>query len=75
MTMTLIVDGKKIEVQNDIRVVYRDVPISGNFLEEDKKADLQVVLNCEGIVLDVLSQEQETQTAYQFVDDLVELCH
>lgn len=78
--MILIVDGKKIPVQNDVRIIYEDVLLPDSDLEEPcperDKGELQVCLNCEGLVVDVFTEGEHTGlTGYMLVDDLVELAH
>jgi len=78
--MILMVDGKRVEVQNDVRIIYAGVLLPESDLEEScperDTGELQVVLNCEGLVVDAFVEGEHTgQTGYMLVDDLVELAH
>jgi len=78
--MKVLIDGKEIQVQNDVRIIYEGVPLPEADLEEPcperDTGELQVVLNCEGLVVDTFVEGEHTgQTGYMLVDDLVELAH
>jgi len=56
--MKLYVDGKEIEVKNDVKVVYDDVCIDmGDDPEEDIMGELHATLTSEGLILDLITTE------------------
>jgi hypothetical protein len=55
--MKILVDGKEIQVQNDIKVIYEDVVIDYDMdSEEEKHAELHATLTHEGLILDVVHE-------------------
>jgi len=76
MKMIVMVDGKKIEVQNDIRVIYTDV-IIGETEDESVLGDLQVVLTHEGMITDIFDSDGKPAdlTSALEVNELVEMCY
>jgi hypothetical protein len=66
--MKVLVDGKEIEVLNDVRFVYDAVTESG------VEGSLVVVANHEGLVYDFYEDKMPDEpagTGYDFVDDIV----
>jgi len=57
--MILMVDGKEVKVQNDVRIIYEDVIYDIDENEEDVEGQLQVVLTHEGIIADVFDKNGE----------------
>jgi hypothetical protein len=51
--MLVIIDGKEIEVKNDVRIIY-DV-----YLKGEKEGSLAVVANYEGVVFDLFDESGE----------------
>lgn len=62
--MKVLIDGKEIEVKNDIRVIW-DVPLS------DGEGHIQMVANHEGIVWDLYDAEgvESLATEYEMAVD------
>jgi hypothetical protein len=74
--MVLIVDGKKVPVQNDVKVVYEDV-LCVTSDDEEYTARLHVTLNCEGAIFDLFDEEGVAilRTAGMTIVDMEEACH
>lgn len=72
--MKVLVDGKEVDVENDVKIVWE-----GEFLEEPEvvgehlKSELHLTANCEGIVLDVVSDGEVEQTRSLETLDLSEM--
>jgi hypothetical protein len=74
--MKIYVDGKEIEFQNDVRIVYEIEPDVGI----TNSSDCEIVLNCEGMVLDVVEvterscpSAESTRTGSLTVDELINM--
>lgn len=65
--MILIVDGKKIKFQNDVKVIFEDA----------EEGVLQTTITHEGLILDIYDEagEELLKTAAYEVVDLLEMCH
>lgn len=73
--MILIVDGKKIPVQNDVKVVY---PVEYDDSEGNPcDGILHATLNCEGLILDLYDEMGDAclRTAALEVTMLEGMCH
>jgi hypothetical protein len=58
--MKVFVDGKEIAVKNDIRVVYEGVWADvDDFTDEEMIGDLHVILNYEGMIQDLIDEDEE----------------
>jgi len=53
--MKVFIDGKAMYVQNDVKIIYDDVIFGMNDDNQDEIGELHVGLNCEGIVVDLIS--------------------
>lgn len=75
--MILIVDGKKVEVQNDVKVVYEDVTCMYEDDDEEYRGVLQVTLTDEGAILDLFDEPGEIclRTAGMLIEDMERMCH
>jgi hypothetical protein len=64
--MRVLVDGKEIPVQNDVRVIHEDDPANN---------DMHLVLNHEGMVIDIVEEQKKGEskvvaTGWFTLDDL-----
>jgi hypothetical protein len=76
--MKVYIDGKEVEVINDIRVVPDENFVVGqDNKENDIYANLNLILNHEGIMLDMRMGEnaEPVNSAWQSYVDLIELCY
>jgi hypothetical protein len=73
--MKLIVDGKPVEVKNDVRVVYDYERV--NWVDGLEQCSVEVVLNHEGFIADLHGEDGDNiSTCGYTVDEIAEdLCH
>ena len=74
--MKVLIDGKEVRVQNDIRIIYDEVIYGMDEDMTDLEGHLQVVLNHEGIVGDVFDEDGEnigtmSQTYGEMADEIM----
>lgn len=53
--MKVLIDGKEVEFQNDVTVIYDEIIYGTDDDNLDLEGELHVTLNCEGIVTDLIS--------------------
>jgi len=70
--MKVLIDGKEVEVLNDVKVIWDD-----QFINDDcDEGNLILTANHEGVVLDACDKAGELWgTTSIMADDLVELCY
>lgn len=78
--MKVLVDGKEIEFENDVKIIYEE----GDFVfehrgKEREDFELHVGANSEGLVADVVNPKARLHpvvaSAYWMIESLVEACH
>ena len=55
--MKVLIDGKEVRVQNDIRVIYDEIIYGMDDNDKDLEGQLQVVLTHEGMIGDVFDED------------------
>jgi hypothetical protein len=74
--MKVLIDGKEVEVQNDIKVIYDEIIFGMDDDGKDIEGELHVLLNCEGMVTDLFVDDNElvatmSRTAGELADDCI----
>lgn len=64
--MKVYIDGESVKVQNDVRIIY-------DIVENDQEAELHVVATSEGLIYDVINNEEVVATMCSLVQDLVDV--
>ena len=64
--MKLLVDGKEVVVNNDVKVIYEDV---------DEDQEVHATLTHEGLILDTFLGGEPHTTACLMAIELTELCY
>ena len=69
--MIVMVDGKKINVKNDVCIIYENVD------PDNEMVDLHVIANCEGVITDLIENDEDGDSEVIgsnaiFIEDLVE---
>ena len=77
--MQVLIDGKEVECKNDIRVMYDGVIFGMDDDGNDEEGELHVILNCEGMVLDLISECEDGDaevvgTMSQTYGEMAEYC-
>jgi len=57
--MKVLIDGKEIEVQNDVRIIYDEVIYGWDDDDTELEGSLHLVANHEGLVTDVVDKDGE----------------
>jgi len=55
--MIVLIDGKEVKIQNDIKVIYDDVVVDMDDDGSDINAELHVTMTHEGQILDLITTE------------------
>jgi len=55
--MIVLIDGKEVKVQNDVKIIYDGVVCDLDDDDKDIEAELHVTLTSEGIVTDVINSD------------------
>jgi len=63
--MKVYIDGESVKVQNDVRIIY-------DIVENDQEAELHVVATSEGLIYDVINNEEVVATMCSLAQDLVD---
>ena len=71
--MKVLIDGKEIEC-DDVCVIHEDQIIDVSDLDEEVTGQVHIKCTSEGIIVDVIEEGEVTQSMWQTVDDLVEMC-
>ena len=72
--MKVLIDGKEVSVQNDVKIIYDDIPVLID--ENETDTTLYVTATHEGLIHDVFPSNSDTslasksQTASEIVEDL-----
>ena len=78
LMMKVLIDGKEVEVKNDVRVIYDGIIYGMSVDDEtDLEGHLEVVMTHEGMIADVYSRDGEpigtmSQTAGEMADEIIE---
>ena len=76
ISMIVLIDGKPVTVENDVRILYENQPFSVDNNGKESKCDVHVIFNCEGMIIDVWDNEKDNElldTKCRTIDDLIEM--
>ena len=75
--MKILVDGKEVPCQNDVKIIYEDELVDVLPSGVDVYSDLHVTLNCEGLVADVISkgEQESSRSMWKDIEDIIEETH
>lgn len=75
--MKVLIDGKEVQVLNDIKVIYDGVCVDMDFDTGDEEhAELHVTLTNEGLILDLIDEDGEVIGTYGTEHgEMATLCH
>jgi len=78
--MKVLIDGRQVQVFNDVKVIYEDQFINEQDDEEGEESEeegtLCVTANCEGVVFDAINRTgQIVKTVWMMPEHMLEMCH
>lgn len=73
--MKIEIDGKEVEVQNDIKIIYDDVPMFKDCHGHNVEVcgQLHITVRSEGITIDKIEDDECFDVAWLCLDDLSDL--
>jgi len=76
--MKLIVDGKEVQFDNQVKVIYEDEFVGMDDRDREVYGQLHVTLTHEGLIADLFEEDNDTQecdrTMCMETNDLIEQC-
>jgi len=72
--MIVLIDGKEVEVLNNVKIIYSGVKSSWMIDDEEIEAEFHVTLTNEGIITDVVHDDEIIGTMSQTTRELAEDC-
>jgi hypothetical protein len=75
--MKVYIDGKEVEIKNDIRIVEEKTIIDISDKNEDVYGDITLIANHEGVIIDITEdgEEEPDKSTYLFYEDFIKFCH
>ena len=81
--MKVIIDGKEVPCQNDVKVIYEDEIIDAEYGYANgypldpkvTRGELHITLNCEGMVADTIHDGEQYKSTWEDIEDIIERTH